>query len=155
MSFAWARTMSRMVTIGKSRPQGLPVEGWVEAGPVVPMQAPSTLVQMTKKRSVSIGLPAADHRGPPALRAGDGVAIGDMLVGRERVADEHGVRLFRIELAIGLVGDLEGCEVHPAVEPQGIVRAEMSDEARRIVDLAEAKGPDDRSGRHGRARTSS
>ena len=97
MSLAWARTMSRMVTMGKSSPQGFPVAGFVEAGPVVPMQAPSTLVQITKKRFVSIGLPGADHRGPPALRAGDGMTVGDMLVGRERVADEHGV---------GLVGEL-------------------------------------------------
>ena len=42
---------------GKSSAKGLPVAGLVEAGPVVPMQPPSTLEQMTKKRSVSIGLP--------------------------------------------------------------------------------------------------
>ena len=33
---------------GKSRPQGMPVAGFVEAGPVVPMQAPTTLGQITK-----------------------------------------------------------------------------------------------------------
>ena len=49
--------MSRMVTSGKSVPQGLPVSGLISAGPVEPMQPPSTLAQMTKKRSVSIGLP--------------------------------------------------------------------------------------------------
>ena len=56
-SMAWARTMSAMVTTGKSTPQGAPVAGLVEAGPVEPMQLPITLGQITKKRSVSIGLP--------------------------------------------------------------------------------------------------
>ena len=56
-SMAWARTMSRMVTRGKSKPKGLPVAGSISAGPVVPMQPPMTLAQITKKRSVSIGLP--------------------------------------------------------------------------------------------------
>ena len=52
-----ASTMSPMVMTGKSRPQGLPVSGLMLAGPVEPMQPPSTLGQMTKKRSVSMGLP--------------------------------------------------------------------------------------------------
>ena len=59
--------MSRIVTIGKARPQGLPVSGLVEAGPVVPVQPPITLAQITKKRSVSIGLPGpiiAIHQPP-------------------------------------------------------------------------------------------
>ncbi len=45
---ACARTMSRMVMTGNSRPQGLPVAGLVEDGPVVPMQAPTTFGQITK-----------------------------------------------------------------------------------------------------------
>ena len=53
--------MSRMVTGGKSVPQGSPVRAVrssrLLSGPVLPMQPPSTLGQMTKKRSVSIGLP--------------------------------------------------------------------------------------------------
>ena len=47
-SIACARTMSRTVMTGKSRPQGMPVCGLVEAGPVVPMQAPTTFGQITK-----------------------------------------------------------------------------------------------------------
>ena len=42
---------------GKSSPHGMPVAGLVDAGPVVPMQPPSTFGQITKKRSVSIGRP--------------------------------------------------------------------------------------------------
>jgi hypothetical protein len=47
-SIACARTISRTVMTGKSRPQGWPVLGLVEAGPEVPMQAPITFAQMTK-----------------------------------------------------------------------------------------------------------
>ncbi len=42
---------------GKSVPQGSPVAGSTDRGPVEPMHDPSTLAQMTKKRSVSIGRP--------------------------------------------------------------------------------------------------
>ncbi len=40
--------MSGMVMTGKSSPQILPVAGLVEAGPVEPMQPPSTFEQMMK-----------------------------------------------------------------------------------------------------------
>jgi hypothetical protein len=56
-SMAWARTMSRTVTSGKLRPYGSPVAGSTSAGPLDPMQPPMTLAQITKKRSVSMGLP--------------------------------------------------------------------------------------------------
>ena len=49
--------MSRIVTSGKSTPQGRPVPGLVEAGPVVPMQPPMTFAAMMKKRLVSSGSP--------------------------------------------------------------------------------------------------
>ena len=51
-----ARTMSRMVMVGKSVPQGVPSARF-SRGPVLPMQPPSTLAQMTKNRSVSTGRP--------------------------------------------------------------------------------------------------
>ena len=68
--------MSPMVMTGKSRPQGLPVAGLMLAGPVEPMQPPSTLGQMTKKRLVSIGLPGptiVSHQ-PGLLVTGCGLA---------------------------------------------------------------------------------
>ena len=46
-----------MVNSGKSVPYGSPVAGLIEVGPVVPLQPPSRLAQMTWKRSVSITLP--------------------------------------------------------------------------------------------------
>ena len=42
---------------GKRRPYGRPVAGSIDDGPVVPWQPPSRLAQITKKRSVSTGLP--------------------------------------------------------------------------------------------------
>ena len=57
----WPRTMSRMVMTGKRMPHGLPSLAAL-AGPVDPMQLPSTLAQMTKKRSVSIGNPGPTIR---------------------------------------------------------------------------------------------
>ena len=48
ISIACARTMSRMVTTGRSSPHARPVAGFIEAGPVVPMQPPMTFEAMTK-----------------------------------------------------------------------------------------------------------
>ena len=52
-----ARTMSRMVMLGNSVPHNPLPSGFGSAGPEEPMQPPSTLAQMTKYRSVSIGRP--------------------------------------------------------------------------------------------------
>ena len=56
-SAASTTTWSRIVTVGKREPYGAPVSGSSDAGPVLPWQPPSTLGQMTKNRSVSIGRP--------------------------------------------------------------------------------------------------
>ena len=42
---------------GKSSPYGSPVAGFSDDGPVVPRHPPSRFGQITKKRSVSTGLP--------------------------------------------------------------------------------------------------
>ncbi len=63
-SICCARTMSRTVSGGKSVPQTCPSARRLR-GPVLPMQPPSTLLQTTKKRSVSIGRPgptSASHQ---------------------------------------------------------------------------------------------
>ena len=44
--------------------------------------------------------------------------LGDELVERQRMADQHGVRLVGIERAVGLVGHAIGAELDAAVEPQ-------------------------------------
>jgi hypothetical protein len=66
--------------------------------------------------------------------------IGDMLVAGERVADEHQIRLRRVQFAISLIGDGEGCEAGPAIERQRLMRREMHDLALRIGDLRQPQG---------------
>ena len=64
-SARWTVTRSRTVKSGKRRPYGFPVFGSIDDGPVVPLQPPSRFEQITKKRSVSIGLPgpiSVDHQ---------------------------------------------------------------------------------------------
>ena len=56
-SRACARTQSSTVTTGKSGPYGRPVAGFVDIGPVEPKHEPRLLTPITKKRSVSTGLP--------------------------------------------------------------------------------------------------
>ena len=50
-------TKSATSSSGKSSPQGLPVAGLIELGPVVPWQPPSRFAVITNQRSVSIALP--------------------------------------------------------------------------------------------------
>ena len=52
-----ARTMSKMLRIGKRVAYGSPSTGHTLDGPVLPKHEPSTLVQITKKRFVSSALP--------------------------------------------------------------------------------------------------
>ncbi len=63
-------------------------------------------------------LARADDALPPAGLAGDGIAVGDELVARQRMADQDGVRLLRVQLAIGLVGHPVRSEIDAAVEAQ-------------------------------------
>ncbi len=49
--------MSPTVTNGKVTPYSLPVAGLMLLGPLLPLQPPMTLEQMTKYRSVSNPLP--------------------------------------------------------------------------------------------------
>ena len=52
-----ARAMSSTVSTGNVRRYALPVAGSIEIGDVEPNGLPSELMQMTKKRRVSIGRP--------------------------------------------------------------------------------------------------
>ena len=56
-SRACASTQSSTVTTGKSAPYTRPVSGLTCIGPVEPKHEPRLLMPMTKKRSVSTGLP--------------------------------------------------------------------------------------------------
>jgi hypothetical protein len=56
-SRAWLATQSSTVTTGNRDPYGLLVRGSRDAGPVDPKQLPRLFTPITKKRSVSTGLP--------------------------------------------------------------------------------------------------
>ena len=90
-SIACARTMSRMVMTGKSRPHGLPVAGLVEAGPG---RAHAAADHVRADDEIALGvdrLARPDHRLPPARLAGHRMHVGDVLVAGQRVADQHRV----------------------------------------------------------------
>ena len=124
MSRPCARTMSAMVTMGKSSPNGAPVSGLIDAGPVVPMQPPSTFDEMTKKRSVSNGRPGPTMVCHQPGSAGHRMEVRDMLVAGQGMADEKRVRALGVERAIGLIGDGQGRQR----------RARIHDERRRRID---------------------
>ena len=65
-----------------------------------------------------------DQAIPPAFLAGHRIGVGDKLVGGQRMADQHGVRLVGIEPAIGLVGDAVGAEFDAAIELERPVGAQ-------------------------------
>ena len=71
----------------------------------------------------------ADQHLPPAGLAGHRVGAGDVLVAGQRMADEDGVGPRRVQLAIGLVGDLERREDARRRPASAAVRAEAHDRA--------------------------
>jgi hypothetical protein len=79
--------------------------------------------------------PAANHVLPPARLACDGVLVGNMLVERQRMADQNGIGALRIERAVGLIGDLERCKIDAAIELQGLVGAEARHQRARMLGL--------------------
>ena len=95
------------------------------------------------------GAAGTDHQAPPAGLAGHRVDAGDVLVAGQCVADEDGVGALAVELAIGLVGDLQVGEVAAGIERERLVVAEAGDKARRVVGLVAGVG---RPGAHRRRR---
>ena len=75
---------------------------------------------------------------PPAGLAGHRMHVGDMLVAGQRMTDQDGVGALGVELAIGLIGDLERREIDAAIEPQRLVGAELRDLRARMVRLLRA-----------------
>ena len=106
-SMACARTMSRIVMTGKSRPQRLAGR---RIGRGRPGRAHAAAEHIRADDEIAVGvdrLAGADHGLPPAGLAGDRMDVGDMLVAGQRVADQHRVGRVGVERAVGLVGDLE------------------------------------------------
>ena len=69
-------------------------------------------------------LAGTDHGFPPARFLGDRMQAGHVLVAGERVAHQHGIGALGIERAVGLVGDLEGCELDAGIELERLVGPE-------------------------------
>ena len=87
---------------------------------------------------VAVGIERAagtDHGFPPARLAGHRMHVGDMLIAGQRMADQNGVGAVGIELAIGLVGDLERREIDAAIELQRLVGAERRHQRTRMIGL--------------------
>ena len=71
--------------------------------------------------TIRIQRPAgADDILPPAGLARDGVGFGDILITRQRVADQHRIAGRCIEPPIGAIGDREGCHDRAAFQRQPI-----------------------------------
>src|SRR4029453_6692354 len=76
----------------------------------------------------------------PAGLASDGMNVGDVLIAGQRMADENEIRLRRVELAIGLIGDGERRKLSAAIERQGLGRRKVHDLALRVRDLRQPQG---------------
>ena len=137
-SMACARTMSGMVMTGKSSPHGL-AGGRIGRGRTGRAHAAADHVRTDDEVSVGIERPAGtDHDFPPAGLAGQRMQIGDMLIERQRVADQDGVGAIGVQFAIGLIGDLERREIDAAIELQRLIDAELRHRRGRMIGLVGA-----------------
>ncbi len=136
--------MSRIVTTGRSSPHGsagIRIDGRRPGG----AEAAADDVRADDEETVRVDdLARPDQHFPPSGLAGDRIGIGDVLVARQRVADQDRVGARLVQASIGLVGDLERRERLAGIELQRLVRTEADDEARRLVHLgdrcADARG---------------
>src|SRR5664279_1502877 len=90
---------------------------------------------------------------PPASFPGDRMFVGNMLVSRQGVADQDGIRLLRVELAVGLIGDRQGAQRDTGIHLERTIGAEMHHEAIRRVDLAKTRRFAYRNELHGTCRS--
>ena len=101
-----ARAMSSTVSTGNVSRYGWPVAGLIDAGEVEPNGLPSELMQMTKKRRVSIGRPGPIMSSHQPWRRILG-RRSRMRRGRQAGEDQDGVVVAERRVAPGLVGDLD------------------------------------------------
>jgi len=64
--------------------------------------------------------------------------VGDMLIAGQGMADQNGVGALGVELAIGLIGDLERRQIDAAIERQRLIRAKFRDMRTRVIRLMRA-----------------
>src|SRR5215472_9758746 len=85
---------------------------------------------------VGVERTAGPHHGlPPAGLAGDRMHIGDMLIAGQRMTSQNGVGAIGIELAVGLVSDLERRQIDATIELQRLIRAKLRDMRTRMIRL--------------------
>ena len=135
------RLRAHHVGNGDERKVEAPDLSGLRVGRERPARAHAAADDVRADHEVAIGIDrqaGTDHRVPPAALAGDGMRVGDMLVARQRVADQDGVRAFGVEFAIGLVGDLERRQRNAAIELQRLIGAERHHLRRRMIRLARA-----------------
>ena len=99
---------------------GQPVAGLIEAGPGGAAAAAQHVGADDEVLVGVEGLAGADHVVPPAGLAVFVADAGGVRVARKGVQHQDGVGLGRVQLAVGLVGDLHRRNHDAAVEGQGI-----------------------------------
>jgi len=78
-------------------------------------------------------LAGTDHHVPPAVLAGDRVALGDILVAGQGMADQHGIGALGVQRAVGAVGDRHPPQPRAAIQR----RAVLEGDARGVFDQGE------------------
>ncbi len=63
------------------------------------------------------------------------MAVEDMLVASECMADKHRIAAVGIERAVGLVRDLEWAEINSGIEPERLVSPKHRDRGVRLIRL--------------------
>ncbi len=116
-----ARAMSSTVSTGKVSRYGWPVAGLIEIGEVEPNGLPSELMQMTKKRRVSMGRPGpimSSHQ-PCAWILGRRRSVRRR---RQAGEDQDGVVVAHGRVAPGLVGDLDARQLAAAAHRERLLQ---------------------------------
>ena len=120
---------------GKVQPPGL-AGGRIGRGRAGRAHATADHVRTDDEVFVGVERPAGtDHDFPPAGLAGQRMHVGDVLIQRQRVADQDGVGAIGVQLAIGLIGDLERREIDAAIELQRLIDAELRHRRGRMIGL--------------------
>lgn len=68
----------------------------------------------------------ADDHFPPARPAGHRMVTGDILIAAQRVTNKNGVRFGSVERPVGLERHREIPELHPAIQAQGLIHAQLN-----------------------------
>ena len=103
-------------------------------------QATADDVRTNNKVALGVDRPAGPHhRVPPARLAGHRVNVGNVLIARERMADQNRVRTVGIERAVGLIGNLERRQIKACIKPQRRRDTKPHERGMRVLGLARGR----------------